>query len=501
MKSGICKELQEKRMIYLIAFLLSVSGHPAPEGSFDAIQEIFGNTVGGEYGSEAIDKEDLEQDLFNIIQDMTSNAPSEVLNSVDDDEKEEQAEVAVDNAFKTCDEYSSFGFECVPYYQCHNGSIITDGEGLIDIRNGFGTLTPEGSKCPGLLDVCCKDPEYVESAPQKPEYVAKCGRHNVGGLNVKIEGFKESESQFGEWPHMCAVLQRKSSGLVYECGGSLISPGVILTAGHCVDKLWRERAELVVRCGEWNTQNETEPLPHQDRSVEHVITHPEYNSRNLHQDYALLFTREEFSLAPHIDTVCLPAPGEVFTGETCTATGWGKDKFGDSGQYQVVLKEVELAVVNKQECQDKLRETKLGRRFRLHDSFLCAGGEEGKDTCKGDGGSPLVCPSKYDPDTFVQAGIVAWGIGCGEDGTPGVYAAVSEAVCWIDYAMTCHYGASTGVFSSYWGYSQAVCGPWLDRGQYQDCPVEWTKEEEGVGEVSTLAKLDKRQSAIIFTST
>merc|ERR1719320_2378017 len=95
-------------------------------------------------------------------------------------EKEEKAEVAVDNAFKTCDEYSSFGFECVPYYQCHNGSIITDGEGLIDIRNGFGTLTPEGSKCPGLLDVCCKDPEYVESAPQKPEYVSKCGRHNVG---------------------------------------------------------------------------------------------------------------------------------------------------------------------------------------------------------------------------------------------------------------------------------------------------------------------------------
>merc|ERR1712013_914605 len=45
-------------------------------------------------------------------------------------------------------------------------------------------------------------------------------------------------------------------------------------------------------------------------------------------------------------------------------------------------------------------------------------------------GSPLVCPSKYDPDTYVQAGMVAWGIGCGEDGTPGVYASVSKALCW-----------------------------------------------------------------------
>ena len=72
----------------------------------------------------------------------------------------------------------------------------------------------------------------------------------------------------------------------------------------------------------------------------------------------------------------------------------------------------------------RLRTTRLGQKYKLHDSFLCAGGINGKDTCKGDGGSPLVCPSKYDPNTYVQAGIVAWGIGCGEDGIPGVYASV-----------------------------------------------------------------------------
>merc|ERR1712002_1139912 len=27
-----------------------------------------------------------------------------------------------------------FGYMCVPYYQCSNGTIITDGAGLIDIR-------------------------------------------------------------------------------------------------------------------------------------------------------------------------------------------------------------------------------------------------------------------------------------------------------------------------------------------------------------------------------
>jgi secreted trypsin-like serine protease len=36
-------------------------------------------------------------------------------------------------------------------------------------------------------------------------------------------------------------------------------------------------------------------------------------------------------------------------------------------------------------------------------------------------------------ETYVQVGIVAWGIGCGEQ-IPGVYANVSQALCFIDWA-------------------------------------------------------------------
>lgn len=132
--------------------------------------------------------------------------------------------------------------------------------------------------------------------------------------------------------------------------------------------------------------------------------------------------------------VCLPPPNTIFDGNRCFASGWGKDLFGKEGKYQVILKRVELPVVPREQCIKQLRSTRLGRYFELHQSFMCAGGERGRDTCKGDGGSPLVCPALNAPGQYYQAGIVAWGIGCG-DSTPGVYVNVALFRNWIDEQM------------------------------------------------------------------
>ena len=57
------------------------------------------------------------------------------------------------------------------------------------------------------------------------------------------------------------------------------------------------------------------------------------------------------------------------------------------------------------------------------------------NSCTGDGGGPLMCPTaaRSTVNHYVQVGIVAWGIGCGES-VPGVYANVSEALCFIDWS-------------------------------------------------------------------
>merc|ERR1719479_849252 len=247
---------------------------PLTDETKATIEEVFGSS-GGYSNSDPAKLTDSNVDvLVQVIKEADSQYPSDYVQPDSSDLVEDKATVEVDNVFENCHEYTeSQGYECVPYYQCHNGSIITDGAGLIDIRNGFAALTPADSKCPGFLDVCCKDPDFIPPPPPAVKHVAKCGRRNNNGLGARITGFSESESQFGEWPHMCAVLHAKpaepkagSSGTsetvnLYQCGGSLIAPGVVLTAAHCVDKFRRNPRELKVRCGEWDTQHQTEPRP------------------------------------------------------------------------------------------------------------------------------------------------------------------------------------------------------------------------------------------------
>ena len=97
-------------------------------------------------------------------------------------------------------------------------------------------------KDPNLPDI---DPPYVPpvtTTTQAPAPLRRqCGRRNQGGIGVRIQNSDndyKSTTQFGEWPHMCAILKKGEVGgkevNFYVGGASLIHPGIVLTAAHIV---------------------------------------------------------------------------------------------------------------------------------------------------------------------------------------------------------------------------------------------------------------------------
>lgn len=82
--------------------------------------------------------------------------------------------------------------ECVPYYQCANGTVITDGAGLLDIR-----FDP-GRPCSGLFETCCTLRSETPIIPDDVKINSACGIRNADGVGFRITGDKDNESQFGK---------------------------------------------------------------------------------------------------------------------------------------------------------------------------------------------------------------------------------------------------------------------------------------------------------------
>lgn len=142
-------------------------------------------------------------------------------------------------------------------------------------------------------------------------------------------------------------------------------------------------ASYKIRLGEWNAAVITEPIPAEDVTVTNAFIHPSFNAMNLQNDIAVLRLSRDIDLTQKstIATICLPTLTS-YVGQRCYVAGWGKNDFGTTGTYQAIQKEVDVPVIANANCLTALRATRLGAGFILNDaSFICAGGEIGKDAC------------------------------------------------------------------------------------------------------------------------
>lgn len=128
-------------------------------------------------------------------------------------------------------------------------------------------------------------------------------------------------TNFFQRPFTAVLYQHQQSNgkynNVFQCGGSLIHPKVVLTAAHGVFGM--QSSTLKVRVGEWDTQTNRELYSHADYEVKEIIVHENFDKEGLLNDIALLILVNQVEFFHHIQPICLPPQDTNFDFSRCFA--------------------------------------------------------------------------------------------------------------------------------------------------------------------------------------
>jgi len=225
-----------------------------------------------------------------------------------------------------------------------------------------------------------------------------------------------------QYPFMVSVVldSNGSNSFNHACGGSLIADRWILTAAHCLYNATFNRpipsSRVGVRLGESDLARRDGYFTYAKRT----IVHPGYDPSSKVNDIALIELTDPYQTT----RVILPASKSPvpLLSESGIVLGWGA--LVDGGVLSSKLREVSLPIVSNAACYPFYPDT-FDSRY-----VFCAGGSGagGQDACQGDSGGPLLVSRD---GSYVVAGLVSYGKGCGLEGLPGVYTRVEAYYDWV----------------------------------------------------------------------
>ncbi|KAM6938676.1 chymotrypsin-like elastase family member 3B [Lycodopsis pacificus] len=222
------------------------------------------------------------------------------------------------------------------------------------------------------------------------------------------------------WPWQISLQYLSGSTYHHTCGGTLLAPNWVMTAGHCIGS-----HTYRVVMGEYDLTKEESY--EQIRSVEKMVVHPRWkdNCVSCGNDIAMIKLASPVVLNDKVQPSCVPVSGEVAPhDDPCYITGWGRIDSG--GPIASKLQQALLPVVGHSVCSSS---GWWGNNVKP--TMICGG-------CHGDSGGPLNCRGG-DGRWYVQGvnSFVASGK-CNADRKPTVFTRTSSFTEWISDTMLQH---------------------------------------------------------------
>jgi secreted trypsin-like serine protease len=226
-----------------------------------------------------------------------------------------------------------------------------------------------------------------------------------------------------QWPYAVAIFRKGH----LHCGGSVIGPTEILTAGHCVDGFNLANFQVVIGRPDLHNSASGEVIP-----VASGRVHPDFEQTGLH-DVGVLNLAQPTTAPP----IAVATPDQnnatTFPGAILRVAGYGAiNPFG-----------VHLSPLLKTTFEQVRTDNRCLRAYTrdlfASESMICALGARRRhgghfkihtSACSGDSGAPLVADTPTGP---IEVGTVSYGGAlCGLPAAPTVYSRVSASLDFIN---------------------------------------------------------------------
>ncbi|XP_063710167.1 serine protease gd-like [Culicoides brevitarsis] len=208
-----------------------------------------------------------------------------------------------------------------------------------------------------------------------------CGIATLAGNPLIYNG---SPTTRGEFPWLVVIYVKKTRGLEFQCGGTLISDQVILTAAHCIHLTSDDilsKNEIVLHVGRFDIDDWTEGeyiLP----KVKNIFVHPDYkrySQTSFDADIAVIVLRQSITFTQFIRPVCLWHGKSPTASQSGIVVGWGRD---ETGVPTSKPNQIEMPVVSNATCL----ESEPTYQYLTSNRTFCAGRRDGSGPCNGDSG-------------------------------------------------------------------------------------------------------------------
>jgi secreted trypsin-like serine protease len=260
----------------------------------------------------------------------------------------------------------------------------------------------------------------------KPMTVDVGAAPSIGTLGIDNFIIGGTNAVRGAWPWQLSQ-QRLGSTWSHSCGASLLSTTKALSASHCVDgadaSILRVIAGLYARSDETGSQTS---------NVASYTMHERYqvDTASYSNDVSILNLATEIDLGAEIQLLRMPPADNLFTGVTCTLTGWGRTSI--SNNLPDILQQANIAVIDTAQCASLMSAVS---GTEIWDNHLCLYDSANRiGSCNGDSGGPCNCPDGA--GGYYVAGITSWGVssalGRCLQTYPSVYTRVSSYIDWIN---------------------------------------------------------------------